>query len=183
MSSLALQDDLHSLTKLIPELHRFARSLTRSVDAADDLVQRAFERALMHQDSIAAIEEPAGWMRSIIRNLWIDEKRSARGRLSSPLEDDQHIAAEDTERTVIARTTLAKVRLEIANLSEDQRTALMLVCVEGQSYQEAAGHLRIPIGTLMSRLYRARAELARRVGHTTTHLCSLHFLWSFAALI
>jgi RNA polymerase sigma-70 factor (ECF subfamily) len=183
MTALALKDDYHTLTKLIPELRRFALSLTRSADAADDLVQRAFERALMHRGSIAALEEPAGWMRSIIRNLWIDEKRSARDRLSTPLENDQHISAEDTERTVIARTTLARVRAELALLSEDQRSAIMLVCVEGRSYQEVAKELRIQIGTLMSRLYRARSELARRIGYSSAHLWSLQFLWSCMELI
>ncbi len=183
MTALALKDDYHTLTALIPELRRFALGLTRSADAADDLIQRAFERALAHRDSISTLEEPAGWMRSIIRNLWIDEKRSARDRLSSPLENDQYIAAEDTERTVIARATLAKVRAELELLSEDQRSAIMLVCVEGRSYQEVASELRIPIGTLMSRLYRARSELARRIGHGSAHLWSLQFLWSFSALI
>jgi RNA polymerase sigma-70 factor (ECF subfamily) len=183
MTAQALKDDYHSLTALIPELRRFALALTRSADAADDLIQRAFERALAHRDSIATLEEPAGWMRSIIRNLWIDEKRSARDRLTLPLENDQHIAAEDTERTVIARATLAKVRAELELLSEDQRSAIMLVCVEGRSYQEVASELRIPIGTLMSRLYRARSELARRVGNGSAHLWSLQFLLSFSALI
>ena len=61
------------------------------------------------------------------------------------------------------RSTLAKVRLEMAKLPVEQRAALMLVCVEGMSYQEAAGVLAIPVGTLMSRLARARLALASQM--------------------
>src|SRR5918994_3377627 len=162
MTALALQDVHHTITDLMPDLHRFARSLTRSADAAEELVQKACERAFSNPQSLAAVEQPASWMRTIIRNIWIDEKRSPRDRLSVPLEDE-HVAAEDTERTVIARTTLARVRAEVAALPEKQRSVIMLVCVAGLSYQEAAARLGIPIGTVMSHLYRARMELAQRI--------------------
>jgi RNA polymerase sigma-70 factor, ECF subfamily len=162
MTSLALQDVQNTLIALMPDLRRFARSLTKSADAADDLVQAAYERVLNRQGGLDAIEQPASWMRCIIRNLWIDEKRSSRDRLSVPLEDE-HVAAEDTERTVIARTTLARVRAEVTTLPEKQRSVIMLVCVAGLSYQEAAARLGIPIGTVMSHLYRARMELAQRI--------------------
>jgi RNA polymerase sigma-70 factor, ECF subfamily len=163
MTCLALQDTHHTIADLMPALKCFARSLTRSTDAADELVQKAYERALSNPQSLAAVEEPAKWMRRIIRNLWIDEKRSARDRLSEPLEGEDHVAPEDTERTVIARTTLARVRTVMAALPEDQRSVLMLICVEGLSYQQAAAVLGIPIGTVMSRLYRGRLELAQRL--------------------
>jgi RNA polymerase sigma-70 factor (ECF subfamily) len=162
MTELALQDVHRTITDLMPDLHRFARSLTQSADAAEELVQKAYERAFSNPQSLAAVEQPASWMRTIIRNVWIDEKRSFRQRLSVPLEDE-HVAAEDTERTVIARTTLARVRAEVAALPEKQRSVVMLVCVAGLSYREAATRLGIPVGTVMSHLYRARLELARRV--------------------
>ena len=162
MTALALQEVHRNIIDLLPDLQRFARSLTRSTDTAEDLVQKAYERALNNPQSLAAVEQPAKWMRTIIRNTWIDEKRSSRDRLSVPLEDE-HVAAEDTERTVIARTTLARVRAEVATLPEKQRSVIMLVCVAGLSYQEAAARLGIPIGTVMSHLYRARMELAQRI--------------------
>jgi RNA polymerase sigma-70 factor (ECF subfamily) len=162
MTSLALQDDRHTIITLMPDLHRFARSLTRSADAGNELVQAAYERALSRQGSLAAIEQPGSWMRSVIRNLWIDEKRSSRARLSVPLEDE-HVAAEDTERAVTVRATLARVRAEMVALPEDLRSVIMLVCVEGLSYQEAATELDIPVGTVMSRLYRGRLQLAQRI--------------------
>jgi RNA polymerase sigma-70 factor (ECF subfamily) len=162
MTSLALQDVQHAIIDQIPDLRRFARSLTRSDDAAEELVQAACERALRGRHSLAAVEQPSKWMRIIIRNICIDEKRSSRAKLSVPLEDD-HVAAEDTERTVIARSTLARVQIEVALLPEKLRSPIMLVCVEGLSYRDAAVRLEISVGTLMSLLYRGRLELARRL--------------------
>ena len=165
MTSLALQDARHAIIDLMPELRRYARSLTGSADAGNDLVQTAYERAFSRPETLIAAKQPASWMCSIIRNTWIDEKRSARSRLSAPLEGEDHVAPENIERTVIARATLARVRTEIAALPEDHRIAIMLLCVEGLSYQQAAAELGIPIGTIMSRLYRARNELARRINN------------------
>jgi RNA polymerase sigma-70 factor (ECF subfamily) len=163
MTSLALQDERHAIIDLMPDLQRFARSLTGSADAGNELVQAAYERALNRQSSLSAIEQPGSWMRSVIRNLWIDEKRSSRARLSAPLEDAEDLGKEDTERALIARSTLARVREVMASLPEEQRSAIMLVCVNGLSYGEAAAKQDIPIGTLMSRLCRGRLELARRM--------------------
>jgi RNA polymerase sigma-70 factor (ECF subfamily) len=164
MTSLALQDAQYAIINLMPKLKRFARTLTKSADVAEDLVQTAYMRALSHPTSIAEIEQLAKWMRFVILNIWIDEKRSARSRLSEPLESDDHYAAtDDTERTVIARTTLARVRTELARMPEGQRSVLVLVCIEGLSYKQVATELGIPVGTVMSRLHRGRLELAQRI--------------------
>jgi RNA polymerase sigma-70 factor, ECF subfamily len=163
MTPVGLQDERCAFVDLMPDLRRFARSLTGSADAGNELVQAAYERALSRQGSLAAIEQPGSWMRSVIRNLWIDEKRSSRDRLSAPLENAEHLGTEDTERVLVARSTLARVRTEMAALPEELRLAVMLVCVEGLSYQEAATELDIPMGTLMSRLYRGRMQLAQRI--------------------
>jgi RNA polymerase sigma-70 factor (ECF subfamily) len=163
MTSPALQNVQSAIIDLMPNLRRFACSLTESADAGNELVQVAFERVLSRPELLAGVERPASWMCCIIRNLWIDEKRSFRNRLSAPLEEGEGVAAEDTERALIARSTLARVREVMASLPAEQRSAIMLVCVNGLSYQEAAAELDIPIGTLMSRLCRGRLELARRM--------------------
>jgi RNA polymerase sigma-70 factor (ECF subfamily) len=172
MTELALQDVHHTITDLMPDLQRFARSLTRSADAADDLVQTACERALSNPQLLVTIERPASWMRTIIRNLWIDQKRSSRERLSAPLEDAEHVVTGDTERALVARSTLMRVREVMASLPKEQRSAVMLVCVTGLSYGEAAAELDIPIGTLMSRLARGRLELARRMITPSYDMCN-----------
>jgi RNA polymerase sigma-70 factor, ECF subfamily len=77
------------------------------------------------------------------------------------------MATDGTERALIARSILARVRTEIATLPEEQRAAIMLVCVNGLSYQGAAAELDIPIRTVMSRLCRGRLELVRRMSVTS----------------
>jgi RNA polymerase sigma-70 factor, ECF subfamily len=151
------------LITILPKLQRFARVLTGSRDAADDLVQQACERLLKKPEAFDGILCLESWMYRVIHNAWIDEKRSMRNKLSEPIEAGLEIAGENGEHTIGVRSTLAKVRLEMARLPVEQRAALMLVCVEGMSYQEAAGVLAIPIGTLMSRLARARLALASRM--------------------
>jgi RNA polymerase sigma-70 factor (ECF subfamily) len=93
-------------------------------------------------------------------------KRSSRERLSAPLEDAEQVGTGDTERALIARSILARVREVMAGLPEEQHSAIMLVCVNGLSYGEAATELDIPLGTLMSRLCWGRLELARRMNAT-----------------
>jgi RNA polymerase sigma-70 factor, ECF subfamily len=151
------------LIVILPKLQRFARVLTGSRDAADDLVQQACERLLRKPEVYDGILCLESWMYRVIHNAWINEKRSMRNKLSEPIEAGLEIAGENGEHTVGVRSTLAKVRLEMARLPVEQRAVLMLVCVEGMSYQEAAGVLTIPIGTLMSRLARARLALAGRM--------------------
>ena len=148
------------LITILPKLQRFARVLTGSRDAADDLVQQACERLLRKPEAYDGILCLESWMYRVIHNAWIDEKRSMRNKLSDPIEAGLEVAGENGEHTIGVRSTLAKVRLEMTKLPAEQRAALMLVCVEGMSYQEAAGVLAIPIGTLMSRLARARLALA-----------------------
>jgi RNA polymerase sigma-70 factor (ECF subfamily) len=151
------------LITILPKLQRFARVLTGSRDAADDLVQQACERLLRKPEAYDGILCLESWMYRVIHNAWIDEKRSMRNKLSEPIDAGLEIAGENGEHTIGVRSTLAKVRLEMAKLPVEQRAVLMLVCVEGMSYQEAAGVLSIPVGTLMSRLARARLALASRM--------------------
>ena len=163
MTARAVQDVQNTIIDLMPTLRRFARSLTESPDAADYLVQAAYERALSSPQAWLAGEHPASWMRGIVRNLWADQNHSSRDRPLAPLESSRHVAVEDTEWPSSANLTLAQVRSAVAALSEEQRCVLMLVCVDRLTYQEAAAELDIPIGTLMTRLCRGRLELGRRM--------------------
>jgi len=144
---------------LLPRLRRFARGLSRSQDEADDLVQAACERAIRAADSFEPGTRLDSWMFRIIRNLRIDQ---ARRMPMAPLDDGADPPGEDGRRTVEARLELQDVRAAIAALPDEQREVLLLVCVEDMSYRDAAGILDIPIGTVMSRLARARQALAAR---------------------
>lgn len=153
------------LVGFLPNLRRFAISLTRSRDIADDLVQAACERALASQDSFDPDSRFDAWMFRILRNLWIDRNR--RLKTAGPREDiDDHgeLAGASGEADVMARMELQEVARAIGDLPEEQREVLLLVCVEDLSYRDAADTLGIPIGTVMSRLARARKNLAAAAG-------------------
>lgn len=149
------------IVALLPRLRSFALSLARRRDEADDLVQAACERAFGAIDTWQPGTRLDAWMFRILRNLWIDRHRRRRDETS--LDDDEaglSVTAEDGRHTVEVRSTMAAVRMAIDRLPEEQREVLMLVCVEDLSYRDAAEVLEVPIGTVMSRLSRARRALA-----------------------
>ncbi|NNA54507.1 RNA polymerase sigma factor [Pseudomonas koreensis] len=144
------------LKEIIPRLRRFALSLTRNRSSADDLVQASLERALSAWGSKRAEGDVRAWLFSILYRQFLDAHRRSR-RYARMLEfftgrDD---AEPSTERTVIAQSTLQV----FDRLPTEQRALLLMVSVEGLSYQEVADILNVPTGTVMSRLSRARQAL------------------------
>lgn len=162
-----VEDFGRQLIDFLPRLRRFAISLTRSHDRADDLVQSACERALANRARFEPGTRFDAWMFRIARNLWIDRIR--RERTAGPTEDiDERLdIADATEDQVAeARMALRSVSEAIDELPEEQRQVLILTCVEDLPYREAAEVLGVPIGTVMSRLARARKKLAAATGIT-----------------
>ncbi|HCN63212.1 MAG TPA: RNA polymerase subunit sigma-24 [Pseudomonas sp.] len=144
------------LRELMPSLRRFALSLTRHASNADDLVQNCLERALGSVASKRPDGDLRAWLFTILYRQFVDNHRRTR-RYARMLEfftgrDD---AQPSTERTVIAQTTLQA----FDQLSTEQRALLLWISVEGLSYQQVADILEVPIGTVMSRLSRARQAL------------------------
>jgi RNA polymerase sigma-70 factor, ECF subfamily len=161
----ALVDELRAeLVALLPRLRRFARVLARNAPDADDLVQVALERALAHAAQRRPDSQLSGWVFGILRNAWIDEQRARarRARLFVPAESGAEIA--DAAGT--AAPELLAVQQALARLPEEQRLAVALVLIEGLSYKEAAHIMEVPIGTLTSRLARARETLQSLLGAT-----------------
>lgn len=144
------------LRELLPRLRRFALSLTRDSHNADDLVQATLERALSRWKGKRAEGDLRAWLFSILYRRFIDGHRSAQ-RYARMLQlfggrDD---ALPSAERTVMAQAGLGAFEL----LKPEQRALLFAITVEGLSYQQAADVLGLPIGTVMSRLSRARKAL------------------------
>ena len=153
------------IAALLPRLRRFGRTLARNTEDADDLVQIAVERALTHTEQWRPGTRLDSWIFRIMQNAWIDETR-ARERRS------QTFVAEDAAENIGTSTNDAQmdaiaVHKAVAQLSDDQRVVVGLVLVEGFSYQEAADVLDIPVGTLTSRLARARDALQALLTGTT----------------
>lgn len=155
------------LVALLPRLRRFARGLAGTADQADDLVQAACERALSRIEQWTPGTRLDSWMFRIIQTIWLDERRSVKVRSGEGTIEAETAGAElsvDGTREMESHLTFDAVRRAMMRLPEEQQAVLMLVCVEGQTYKEAADTLSIPIGTVMSRLARARLALARGVG-------------------
>ncbi|HJS30438.1 MAG TPA: RNA polymerase sigma factor [Alphaproteobacteria bacterium] len=151
---------------LLPRLRRFARGLTGTADQADDLVQAACERALTRIAQYTPGTRLDSWMFRIVQTIWLDERRAAKVRTGQGQVDAAAAEPEltvDGVRRMEAHLTFDAVRRAMAKLPDEQRAVMALVCIDGQTYKEAAETLSIPIGTVMSRLARARLALAREL--------------------
>jgi RNA polymerase sigma-70 factor (ECF subfamily) len=142
----------------LPQLRRYAVALSGNLSFADDLVQDCIERALRQSQHLKDRERLGGWLRSILYNLYIDEirRRRVRGveKDVTELADDNALAQPATDRGQ-ARDFLRAMD----GLSAEHRQILLLVGLQDMSYREIARELSIPIGTVMSRLARARERL------------------------
>jgi RNA polymerase sigma-70 factor (ECF subfamily) len=147
------------LIAVLPRLRRFARGLTGSVVEADDLVQAACERALARREQFQEGTRFDSWMFRIVQTIWIDQLRSRRVRKEEVDVAEARIGSDEPVRRAEARLALDEVRHAVDRLPPDQRAALLLVTVEGLSYKEAAEVVQVPVGTIMSRLSRARLAL------------------------
>jgi RNA polymerase sigma factor (sigma-70 family) len=145
------------LVSLLPRLRRFGRAITRHREDADDLVQIAIERALMRRAQWEPGTRMLSWMFKIMNNAWIDEvrARTRREQIFAPEEAGQHVGVSPMDDHLDALA----VRKAIDQLSDEQRVAVGLVLVEGLPYKEAAEVLGVPMGTVTSRLARAREQL------------------------
>jgi RNA polymerase sigma-70 factor (ECF subfamily) len=150
-----------ALLAVLPQVSRFARSLTGNRHDADDLLQATVERVL--ERGMPNDVDALRWTFKVCKNLWIDDRRAHAVRLkTAALPELAEEPSVSGETTATAELTLREVDRAMATLPDEQRAVLALVAVEGLSYREAADALEIPIGTVMSRLARARAALAER---------------------
>ena len=147
------------LIAVLPRLRRFAAGLTRSASEADDLVQAACERALTREHQFQEGTRFDSWMFRIVQTIWIDQLRARDVRKEDGEIAEERLGTDEPVRRVEARLSLAEVRRAVSLLPPDQRATLMLVTVEGLSYKQAAEIAGVPIGTIMSRLARARTAL------------------------
>lgn len=153
------------LVALVPKLRRFAYSLTGNRQDGDDLVQAACEKALRNAAQFLPGTRMDSWMYRIIQTLWIDDRRSAQRRGTAVDPEDTCLSDEGKAANLPEdRMMLAQTRAAMADLPEPQRAVLALVAIEGLSYREAAETLDIPVGTVMSRLSRAREALLPKLG-------------------
>ncbi len=153
-------DMVRLIEPIIPALRRYARALMRDRAAADDLVQDCLERAIGHWHQRRNDGDARAWIFAILHNLAMRRLRRA--------SEKPHVAIEDVDDASLSHAPAQEDRLRyrdllaaLSRLPEEQRTVLLLVAVEELSYADAARVLDIPIGTVMSRLSRARERLLK----------------------
>lgn len=154
MTALPLHTEIAAL---LPRMRRFARTITFNREDADDLVQAALERALGRGAQWEPGTRLDSWVFRIMKNAWIDEVRARirRDRVLAPEAEGEHVGDVSAE----AHQQRLAIQKAVSLLSEDHRIVIGLVLVDGLPYKEAAEVLDIPMGTLTSRLARARDAL------------------------
>jgi len=162
---MASSDPRAELISLLPRLRRFAYGLTGDGHQADDLVQAGCLKAIERWSQYQSGTSLASWLFRILQTTWLDEYRTRqRQQTDSWDEGFDELMGDDGTTLLEARSEARAVRRLVAELPEDQRAVLMLVAVEGLSCKEAAEVLELPLGTVMSRLARARGRLAESLG-------------------
>jgi RNA polymerase sigma-70 factor, ECF subfamily len=156
------------LPHLAPRLWRFALRLTQHQADAEDLLQRSYLRALERRTQWQTGTSLISWVFAIMHSIWMNELRSAQRRREGNLigysEDEDpstavnHAPSADPELSLMCTQVLESV----TKLPEAQRVVIVLVAIEGLSYREAADVLDLPIGTVMSRLARARLAIGQK---------------------
>lgn len=173
-----MNDDLQEqLPHLLPRLWRFALRLTRDLHDAQDLVQRCCVRALERRAQWKSGTSMLSWLFAIEHSIWINELRRPQRRRTESLDApdaealnasaERHAADRHGDPAAMDPMLHAHYRQVVARveaLPEAQRTVMLLVAVEGFSYREAAEVLGVPIGTVMSRLARARSAIGQQFG-------------------
>jgi RNA polymerase sigma factor (sigma-70 family) len=158
-----MNDMLRIIEPMIPSLRRYARALVRNHTTADDLVQDCLERAISRWHQRRNGEDARPWMFTILHNLAVNQfrKTAARGAHISIDEADQNALGLEAvqEQKLLYRDVMQR----LAGLPDEQRSLILLIAVEDLSYADAARVLGIPVGTVMSRLSRARERLQQEV--------------------
>ena len=151
------------IVSLLPRLRRFARSLARDPDTADDLVQATCERALLRLDQVREGTRLDSWLFRIIYTRWVDKLRRGKTRSAGLvlLNNGGDSAVTAGPQTSDTLATALDIKTALAALPAENHAAIMLVSIEGYSYQEAASVLDLPVGTVASRVARSRKMLGR----------------------
>ena len=147
----------------LDRLYRAAWALCGSREDAEDLVQETYARVLA-RPRLLRKEDDLGYLLRALRNTFLNQKRTESRRLrTAPLPDELHVVPDPQAREPHAALEAGELYAAIAALPADFRDVLVAVDVAGLTYEEAASALRIRPGTVMSRLYRARQQVVRRI--------------------
>lgn len=161
-------DTYQEIEAEIPRLRRYARALTRDIASADDLVQDCLTRALGKLHLWQQGTDLRAWLFTILHNQYVNNvRRSVREGAAVGLSDNEPLLTRGPQQG--QRLELRDLERAIAKLPEEQRSAILLVGLEGMRYEEVAAVLDVPVGTVRSRLSRGREALRRLMGMEPDH--------------
>jgi RNA polymerase sigma-70 factor (ECF subfamily) len=150
--------DSDDILEQIPSLRRYARALTGHPDRADDLVQDSLERGWRYRHSWDPGSDLRAWLFTIMHNLYVNQvRRYSAAPHFVPIDAVEHYP--DTTASAEGAVQMHNLDQAINQLPAGQREVLLLVAIEAMRYEEVAAILDVPLGTVMSRLYRARERL------------------------
>jgi RNA polymerase sigma-70 factor (ECF subfamily) len=159
------------LIAAIPRLRRYARVLTGETSRADDLVQETLARAWEKRRLWAAGSDLRAWLFTIMHNVFVNQRATARRDAQNvSLDDDDSVLELPVRATQQLRVELLEILREVGRLPAEQREVLLLAAVEELRYEEIATVLGIPVGTVMSRLSRAREKIRRAMSHESSQV-------------
>lgn len=154
------KSEFASIVAELPRLHRYALSLTHDPDRSKDLVQESAARAMGNMSKWTPGTNLRSWLMTILHNLFINESVRRRPLLTKTGDLDTD-AGSTTDQD--ARDELRDVARAFAGLNPRQQQIIWMACIEERDFQDIAEHLRIPPGTVRSRLCRAREQLRRNL--------------------
>jgi len=158
-----MADICKKIEEEIPRLRRYARALTRDINAADDLVQDCLTRALSKVHLWQKGTDLRAWLFTILHNQYVNHvRRAVREGAAVGLSDSEPLLTSAPNQG--KRLELRDLERAIARLPEEQRSVLLLVGLEGMRYEEVAQVLDVPVGTIRSRLSRGREMLRQLMG-------------------
>ena len=156
------------LIQHIPRLRRYARALVRDASRADDLVQDTLERALAKLDLWRPESDLRAWLFTLMHNLFVNQLRSAGNQSLCELDEANDVPVSGGQIEALA---VRDIQAALARLPDEQREVMLLVGLEQFAYADAARILGVPVGTVMSRLSRARERMRQLLeGNQVTKL-------------
>ena len=153
------------MIKILPKLRSFARGLTGDVVQADDLLQNVCERALKKMHQFTPGSQLNSWLYKITVTQWYDHLRKQKKKTEKLINLRDHLHVFESQHGVVDKhnrqqSNTIDLRRALKRLPEEQRVALLLISFEGYNYDEVAGILDLPVGTVASRVARARSNMA-----------------------
>lgn len=174
--AITTEDLSTALPALLPRLWRFALRLALNHHDAEDLVQRACVRALERPHQLQPGTSVLSWLFSIVHTVWLNELRARQIRSRASMQWSEELLGDTLAEAAALTPEMDAMHREVVaavdQLPDAQRAVMLLVAVEGLSYREAAKALDVPIGTVMSRLARARLTIGRHFNDQSSNVQS-----------